>query len=272
LIKGGIFIPLDDYIKNETEFNLEDFTKASLVSYQRDGKLWLVPYDEGPANLYYNKDLFDKGGVEYPNENWTLDDLKAAALKLTSGEGPNKIFGLGELPSMGDALVAPPYMMPFGGAYLQEPKEDVYLGNTPESIEAMQWWQELRDKGAVPSPADMQNVAWPAFQFGKIGMTQQGSWATPPIAAGSKFNWDIMLWPKGPKAHVTFSAGTATASPRIARILRLPGSTLTTTCPPPGNRICGASRVAAARRACRPGRRISTASSLRLEQNGWNMR
>lgn len=208
LIKSGIFIPLDDYIKNETEFNLDDFTKASLVSYQRDGKLWLVPYDEGPANLYYNKDLFDKGGVEYPNENWTLDDLKAAALKLTSGEGPNKIFGLGGLPSMGDSLVAPPYMMPFGGAYLKEPKEDEYLGNTPESIEAMEWWQELRDKGAVPSPADLQNVAWPAFQFGRIAMDQQGSWATPPIAAGSKFNWDIALWPKGPKAHVTFSAGS----------------------------------------------------------------
>jgi multiple sugar transport system substrate-binding protein len=208
LIKSGIFVPLDDYIKNETEFNLEDFTKPSLVSYQRDGKLWLVPYDEGPANLYYNKDLFDQAGVEHPNENWTLDDLKAAALKLTSGEGPNKIFGLGELPSMGDSLVAPPYMMPFGGAYLSEPKEDTYLGNTPESIEAMEWWQELRDKGAVPSPADMQNVAWPAFQFGKIAMTQQGSWATPPIAAGAQFNWDIMRWPKGPRAHVTFSAGS----------------------------------------------------------------
>ena len=208
LIKSGIFVALDDYIKAEKDFNLEDFSKPSLVSYQRDGKLWLIPYDEGPANLYYNIELFDKAGVEHPNENWTLDDLKAAALKLTSGEGPNKIFGLGELPSMGDSLVAPPYMMPFGGAYLKEPKEDEYLGNTPDSIAAMEWWEELRAKGAVPSPADLQNVAWPAFQFGKIDMTQQGSWATPPIAAGSKFKWDIMLWPKGPKAHTTFSAGS----------------------------------------------------------------
>ncbi len=208
LIKSNIFIPVDNFIKAESAFNLDDFTKASLMSYQRDGKLWLIPYDEGPANLYYNKDLFDAGGVPYPNENWTLDDLKAAALKLTKGEGPNKIFGLGELPSMGDSLVAPPYLMPFGGGYLKEPKEDEYIGNTPESIAAMEFWQELRDKKAVPSPADMQNVAWPAFQFGKIAMTQQGSWATPPIAAGSKFKWDIMRWPKGPKAHVTFSAGS----------------------------------------------------------------
>jgi multiple sugar transport system substrate-binding protein len=208
LIKNGIFIPLDDYVKNEKDFNLEDFTKPSLISYQRDGKLWLIPYDEGPGNLYYNKDLFDKFGVKYPDENWTLEDLKAAALKMTSGEGPNKIFGLGGLPTLGNSLMAPSYLMPFGAQYLSEPKEDQCLINKPEAVEAMEWWEELRTKGAVPSPADIQNVAWPPFQFGKIAMYHEGSWATPPIAANSKFNWDIAMWPKGPKGHVTFSAGS----------------------------------------------------------------
>ena len=135
--------------------------------------------------------------------------MKEVALKLTQGEGPNKIFGLGELPTLGDSLVAPPYLMPFGAQYLREPKEDECLINKPEAVAALEWWQELRDKGAVPSPADLQNVAWPAFQFGKIAMTLQGSWATPPIRAGAKFNWDIAMWPRGPKAHVNFSAGSA---------------------------------------------------------------
>ncbi|GIW01595.1 sugar ABC transporter substrate-binding protein [Roseiflexus sp.] len=208
-IKNGLFRPLDDYIAKEKDFNLQDFTPQSLVSYQRDGKLWGIPYDEGPANLYYNKDIFDAAGIPYPDETWDLEKLKEVALKLTQGEGPNKIFGLGELPSLGDSLVAPPYLMPFGAQYLREPKEDECLINQPEAVAALEWWQELRDKGAVPSPADLQNVAWPAFQFGKIAMTMQGSWATPPIRAGAKFNWDIAMWPKGPKAHVTFSAGSA---------------------------------------------------------------
>jgi multiple sugar transport system substrate-binding protein len=208
LIKGGLLRPLDDYIAQQKDFNLPDFTKQSLVSYQREGKLYGVPYDEGPANLYYNKDLFDKSGVKYPDENWTLEDLKAAAIKMTSGEGANKIFGLGELPSPGDGLMAPVYLFPFGAQYLSEPKEDQCLINKPEAVAAMEWWEELRTKGAVPSPDDLRNVAWPAFQFGKIAMTQQGSWATPPIRENSKFNWDIALWPKGPKAHTTFSAGS----------------------------------------------------------------
>jgi multiple sugar transport system substrate-binding protein len=209
LIKQGLFVAVDDYIAKEKDFNLADFTKPSLVSYQRDGKLWGIPYDEGPANLYYNKDLFDAAKIGYPDETWDLERLKEVAIQLTQGEGPNKIFGLGDLPSLGDALVAPVYLFPFGAKYLEEPKEDQVLINSPEAVAALEWWEELRTKGAVPSPADLQNVAWPPFQFGKIAMTQQGSWATPPIRAGSKFNWDIAMWPKGPKAHTTFSAGSA---------------------------------------------------------------
>ena len=37
--------------------------------------------------LYYNKDLFDKAGVEYPSNDMTLEDYDALARKMTSGSG-----------------------------------------------------------------------------------------------------------------------------------------------------------------------------------------
>lgn len=218
LIKQGLLVPLDEHVAKQTDFNINDFSKPSLVSYRRDGKLYGVPYDEGPGNLYYNKDLFDKAGVKYPDDSWTLDDLKANALKLTSGSGPNKIFGLGELPSPGDGLMAPNALIPFGAKYLSEPDETQSFINSDASVKAMEWWQELRTKGAVPSPQDLQNVAWPPFQFGKIAMTLQGSWATPPILQNSKFKWDIAKWPKGPQAHTTFSAGSCYTITRDSKI------------------------------------------------------
>lgn len=215
--KSGILKPLDDYIANEKDFNLDDFSKPSLVSYRRDGKLWVVPYDEGPGNLYYNKDLFDKAGIKYPDDSWTLDTLKEVAIKLTSGEGPNKIYGLSGLPSAGDSLVAPSYLFPFGAEYLTEPKEDQVMINKPEAVAAFEWWEELRAKGAVPSPAELQNVAWPPFQFGRIAMVHEGSWATPPIQQNAKFKWDIAKWPKGPKKQSTFSAGSGYAITRDSK-------------------------------------------------------
>ena len=208
MIKAGLLKSLDEYINAEKDFNLADFFPASLPSYQRDGKLWVVPYDEGPMILYYNKDLFDKAGVKYPDDSWTLDDLKAAALKITSGEGANKVFGMASMPNPGDSLMSPTFLAPFGATYVDEPAESKCLLNTPEAVAALEWWQELRTKGAVPAPADVQGLAWPPFQFGKIAMYVEGTWATPPIQANSKFKWDMAKFPKGPKAHVMGSAGS----------------------------------------------------------------
>ncbi|MFQ7768057.1 MAG: extracellular solute-binding protein [Fusicatenibacter saccharivorans] len=37
--------------------------------------------------LAYNKDMFDKFGVEYPTNDWTWDDLAENARKFAGGEG-----------------------------------------------------------------------------------------------------------------------------------------------------------------------------------------
>jgi multiple sugar transport system substrate-binding protein len=215
LAKNKTMIALDDYIAKEKDFNLDDFIKSSLPSYQRDGKLWVVPYDEGPGILYYNKDIFDKAGVKYPDDTWTLDDFKANVIKLTSGEGANKIFGFSGTPTPGDALVAPPYLFPFGAEYISEPKEDQYLLNKPEGVAAMEWWMELRSKyNAVPSPAESQAFSQAninPFQVGRVAMMIDGSWATPGISQNAKFKWDVAKWPKGPKKQATFSAGSGYA-------------------------------------------------------------
>ncbi len=212
LIKNTTMIALDDYVAKEQEFKLDDFISQSLTSYKRDGKLWVMPYDEGPGILYYNKDIFDKAGVKYPDDSWTLDDLKANAIKLTSGEGQNKIFGLSGTPTPGDSAMAPAYLFPFGAQYLAEPKEDQYLLNKPEAVAAMEWWMELRSKdNAVPSPAESQAFTQAninAFQVGRVAMMLDGSWATPGISQNAKFKWDVAKWPKGPTKQSTFSAGS----------------------------------------------------------------
>jgi multiple sugar transport system substrate-binding protein len=155
--------------------------------------------------------------VAYPDDTWTLDTLKENALKMTSGEGGDKIYGLGELPTPGNGAIAPPYLFPFGAKYLSEPDEAECLISAPEAVEAMTWWDELRTGGAVPNPDEMATVAWPPFQFGKIAMYYEGSWATPPIVAGANFNWDIAIWPKGPVDHKTFSAGSCYTITRDAK-------------------------------------------------------
>lgn len=54
-------------------------------SYEVDGKSFAVPYRQDSWVLFYNKDLFDSAGVDYPDGSWTWDDYADAATALTTG-------------------------------------------------------------------------------------------------------------------------------------------------------------------------------------------
>jgi multiple sugar transport system substrate-binding protein len=54
-------------------------------SYEVDGVSYAVPYRQDSWVLFYNKDLFDQAGVDYPDGSWTWDDYADAAAKLTTG-------------------------------------------------------------------------------------------------------------------------------------------------------------------------------------------
>jgi multiple sugar transport system substrate-binding protein len=65
--------------------------------YTFEDTVYGIPRDFDTIALFYNKDLFDKAGVEYPTADWTWDDLRAAAEKLTTEDGSQ----LGYVSSLG---------------------------------------------------------------------------------------------------------------------------------------------------------------------------
>lgn len=60
---------------------------------QVDGKLYALPFRSDFWIVYYNKDLFDKAGVDYPANDMTLQQYDALARKVTSGSGNGKVYG-----------------------------------------------------------------------------------------------------------------------------------------------------------------------------------
>ncbi|MDQ0898497.1 ABC transporter substrate-binding protein [Paenibacillus sp. V4I7] len=52
-----------------------------------DGKLYSLPFNSNEWVLFYNKDIFDKFGVEYPKDGMTWDETYEMAKKLTRQEG-----------------------------------------------------------------------------------------------------------------------------------------------------------------------------------------
>lgn len=54
---------------------------------------YMVPYRMSRWAVYYNKDLFDRCGVPYPEEDWTWEDYERIAVLLTGQTGEDKSFG-----------------------------------------------------------------------------------------------------------------------------------------------------------------------------------
>ena len=65
------------------KISTDGFYEKSLDALSFKGKLYAVPRDVSNLVIYYNKNLFDKYHVNYPQKDWTLDDFLETALKLT---------------------------------------------------------------------------------------------------------------------------------------------------------------------------------------------
>ena len=58
-----------------------------------DGKQIGMPFRTDYYTLFYNKDIFDACGVEYPSNDMTWAEFEELARKVTTGEGVDKKYG-----------------------------------------------------------------------------------------------------------------------------------------------------------------------------------
>ena len=69
------------------DINFSNFNERFYQPYSYRGKRYGVPFMWDDIVLFYNKALFDKAGIAYPNANWTWDDYYRAAQRLTVKSG-----------------------------------------------------------------------------------------------------------------------------------------------------------------------------------------
>lgn len=82
----GVLENLDPYIE-AAGYDLDDYWPGLLEYASYEGSVYGFPRDMSAEVLYYNKDIFDEVGIDYPTDEWTWDDLLAAAEALTVRDG-----------------------------------------------------------------------------------------------------------------------------------------------------------------------------------------
>ena len=162
--------PLDDYIAEEGDEYKSNFYNTLWDYNMMDGSTYGIPVGFTTHCLFYNKDIFDEAGVEYPTADWTWDDLQAAA-KTISEKTDAKGFSFQMKPDPYDFEM---YLWSNGTSYCDENGEmDGYI-NSEESQEVFQMFQDMeKDEYATSTEGDGTDE----FRAGSTAMYVYGSWA-----------------------------------------------------------------------------------------------
>ena len=88
-VEQGALLDLSEFFATDSTLTADAFYPGLLDSVQFDGKIYSVPTEASYQMINYNKTLFDKAGLAYPQPGWTWTDFLATAKALTMGSGDN---------------------------------------------------------------------------------------------------------------------------------------------------------------------------------------
>ncbi|MCU0499085.1 MAG: sugar ABC transporter substrate-binding protein [Anaerolineae bacterium] len=159
--------------------------------------LWGLPRDASAMVLYYNADLFDEAGVDYPEVqmangtwDWTAFQETSEAIAALSA-GDRTVYGFGMNSWWANWLL---WINAAGGSYFNEDQSGCGL-ETEGTAQAIEFLQGLYAGGsAVPFGQDAEIP----FMAGSSGMFMNGRWATPNVISQAGFNWNVAEVPAAP--------------------------------------------------------------------------
>jgi multiple sugar transport system substrate-binding protein len=201
----NIMMPLDDLLKQDTSFNISDFYPQLIDRFTRDGKLYVIPRDIAPfACVFYNKNLFQKEGVPYPQDNWTTDDLVKLGKQLTKANDQGMITQYGYY-----GWCWWNWLYTFGGGLVDNFRNPTKLVlNTVKSRRALKFNHDLMFVyGISPRPGATDQSGGDLFMTGRLAMYGSGIWETPQYRTLTSFEWDVAMWPSSPEGTRGYGSG-----------------------------------------------------------------
>jgi multiple sugar transport system substrate-binding protein len=207
-MQRGETLNLQPFIDRDAkEVNLDDYYPKQFDPWKDENEdIHLLPRFTGTQVIYYNKDMFDKAGVEYPPSEWgkwNFDDYAEIGKKFVKTEQP-QIWATSNYGYSANWLSQ--YLIRGFGGNMVDPEDPDRCGlcDTP-AMEALTWihkniWED--QTFAYGSSLGGLGVLQ-LFLGERIPMMEMGPWNLGPVAEGARFKWDVAPMPDGPAGPTT---------------------------------------------------------------------
>jgi len=145
-----------------------------IIDVLTDGKYNALPYRTSQYALFYNKDIFDKEGIEYPSQ-LTWDEYADLAKRLTKGEGVDKQWG----GYFADWITPPLSALQKGSSILDDNLDDV--GEWLDYLDRF-YYQDQSHMSYKQMKAE--SVDWiKQFEGGNLALLVNGEWTVNMLRA-----------------------------------------------------------------------------------------
>ena len=188
---NGMLLDLTDRISKSDKFKLSDYPDGLTKIYNINNKQYAVPKDYDTIGLWYNKTMFDKAGLKYPDETWTWDTLYDAAKKLTK----SGVYGI--LTPLHNQEGFYNFIYQNNGKIISDDKKKSAYDDQA-TIEAMEYYTKFVKEKLSPQIFGDQERA-EAMQNGLCAMGFFGSWNLSGFTSNEYMakNFDVTVLPQG---------------------------------------------------------------------------
>ncbi len=179
--------PITDYI---SEDNKNDILSQFWNGVTRQREIYAFPFNHSVQVLYYNKDAFEKAGLDPDKPPKTWEDVIKYGKKLTKDfDGDGTIDQWGILVSLEGVFGFTPLIRQVGGEFLNDDRSKA-LFNSEEGVRVMELVQKMAYEYKIMPSNWTLFEGTSAFLQGKIAMG-------PITCAGIKFAEDNLPWELG---------------------------------------------------------------------------
>lgn len=200
--KDGLLMDIQDLVDRDIrkdDYFHEVFSETRYPD-KESSNMYAIPYAWVTPVLFFNKDMFDKAGVAYPTDDWTWDNFREAAQKLTIQSNPSRPPEQYGFWWYGRYTHIEPWVYANGGRILNDQKTRIQFDE--KAREALQFLADLTNVYKVsPAHRDVVGIRQQdLFPFQQTAMWVDGSFmiANTRDMAGDSFRWGIAKVPHGP--------------------------------------------------------------------------
>jgi multiple sugar transport system substrate-binding protein len=198
----GLLAPIDDLAARDglTAPYPEGIQSVELSTI-RGGKRYLMPLQSATMVMLYARKHFDEAGLDYPTDDWTLEQFLEIAQQLTDTSGEVRRYGY-EANGIWPRDIH--WIRATGKQEFDElvdPKTAMF--DQPEIVEIIQLFAQdvYYNLGISPTPADLEGGS-NTIQTGNCAMKYEGAWFFTQLNSpalreeGKQVEFDAVMMPK----------------------------------------------------------------------------